>query len=145
MKKKKTVVVVVIALIILGALGIWGFHKCCIRMEALDKIGSNENELDVIDKDNNKPNYENYEAYLDELFPTDGTLYKLKHNDVFFYSDVKCTKRIKNVKLISIASASHDTVSLFCNDQLIYAYRMSNKKICYSKQKITHRDCMKCN
>ncbi len=102
------------------------------------------NQVDI-KSSNDETIYETDEAFLDKLFPTDGFLYKPKRDDVFFYLDVKCTKRLKNVKLISICSGAYDAVSVYYDNELTYVYRMSNKKICYSKQNICIKDCIKCN
>lgn len=102
------------------------------------------NQVDI-ESSNDEIIYETDEAFLDKLFPTDGFLYKPKRDDVFFYLDVKCTKRLKNVKLSSICSGTYATVTVYYDNELTYAYRMSNKKICYSKQNIGINDCIKCN
>lgn len=144
----------VVILVVVGLL----LYKLLLsnRSESLEKTESKEieelfyktydigNQVDI-ESSNDEITYETDEAFLDKLFPTDGFLYKPKRDDVFFYLDVKCTKRLKNVKLSSICSGTYATVTVYYDNELTYAYRMSNKKICYSKQNISINDCIKCN
>lgn len=151
-----SILFVTLASVIMAMAIAFSFIVLSNRSESLEKTESKEieelfyktydigNQVDI-ESSNDEITYETDEAFLDKLFPTDGFLYKPKRDDVFFYLDVKCTKRLKNVKLSSICLGTFAAVTVYYDNELTYAYRMSNKKICYSKQNIGINDCIKCN
>ena len=103
------------------------------RVETLEQNFKNSNEnvsnkIKVSDKA--EGNYENYEAYFDKIFETDGkTYYKCNVKEVTFFSDIELKDPI-----FEPIFASRDYESVGKNEAgfRIYAYRLNDGKICYS-------------
>lgn len=128
------VIVLILSSVFIGMLQIETrkIQSLLSRVETLEQNFKNSNEnvsnkIKVSDKA--EGNYENYEAYFDKIFETDGKTYECKMKGVTFFSDIELKDPIFEP---IFASRDYEYVGKNEAGFQIYAYRLNDGEICYS-------------
>lgn len=119
-------------------------------LEARNKVASTEKpQDDEAPKDDETKSVESskndkvstYEKYFSFVFPSDGTVYKIKKDLLDVYWDFDCTIKVKNPRFCSTncENAGYDMDGFW-----VYALRLDDGRICYSSQEIIKTNFEKC-
>ncbi len=135
-------IVVVVIGILIAVVMYHGSRQIENLKESNKELSNKVKVLEGQKSDKTESNYENYEAYIDTLFESDGTLYKSINNKAEFFLDMNLTNPIQNPIFCSkdkeFIGANEDGLS-------VYMYRMSNKYLCYSSYNLdSWKDFIRC-